>query len=55
MDSMAESSGRRFYGDKIALKSLACAPANELGVVYLFGVLHDVFDFSIESIQSRQS
>jgi hypothetical protein len=26
---------------------------NELGVVYLFGVLHDTFDFKIESIQSR--
>ncbi len=33
-------------------KSLSCAPVNELGVVYLFGVLHDTFDFKIESIQS---
>jgi len=43
---------KRFYGPKIDFKSLSCAPVNELGVVYLFGVLHDVFDFKIEAIQS---
>lgn len=43
---------KRVFGDKINFKSLACAPVNELGVVYLFGVLHDTFDFKIESIQS---
>ena len=42
----------RFFGDKINYKSLSCAPVNELGVVYLFGVLHDTFDFKIESIQA---
>ncbi len=33
-------------------KSLSCAPINEMGVVYLFGILHDVLDFKIESIQA---
>jgi hypothetical protein len=41
----------RVFGDKINFKSLSCAPVNELGVVYLFGLLHDTFDFRIESIQ----
>lgn len=43
---------RRIYGEKISFKSLSCAPVNELGVVYLFGVLHDRLDLQIESIQS---
>ena len=43
---------KRIYGTKISFKSLSCAPVNELGVVYLFGVLHEAFDFKIESIQS---
>ncbi len=43
---------RRQFGEKIDFKSLSCAPINEHGVVYLFGVLHDAFDFKIESIQS---
>jgi hypothetical protein len=43
---------KRIFGDKLAFKSLSCAPVNELGVVYLFGVLHDTLDFKIESIQS---
>ena len=43
---------RRVFGDKINFKSLSCAPVNELGVVYLFGVLHDTFDLKIESIQA---
>ena len=42
----------RIFGDKIHFKSLSCAPVNELGVVYLFGVLHEAFDFKIESIQA---
>jgi hypothetical protein len=42
----------RVFGNRINFKSLACAPVNELGVVYLFGVLHDTFDLKIESIQS---
>jgi hypothetical protein len=49
---MTTSNRRRLFGDKIAFKSLSCAPVNELGVVYLFGVLHVTFDFKIESIQS---
>ena len=43
---------KRIFGDKISFKSLSCAPVNELGVVYLFGVLHETFDFKIESIQA---
>lgn len=43
---------KRIFGDKVNIKSLSCAPVNELGVVYLFGVLHDTFDFRIESIQA---
>lgn len=53
MESGAHSpKPRRVFGDRIHFKSLSCAPVNELGVVYLFGVLHDLFDFSIESIQA---
>ena len=43
---------KRIFGEKISFKSLNCAPVNELGVVYLFGVLHEKFDFFIESIQA---
>lgn len=43
---------KRVFGDKVQFKSLSCAPVNELGVVYLFGVLHETFDFQIESIQA---
>lgn len=43
---------KRVFGDKVQFKSLSCAPVNELGVVYLFGVLHDTFDLKIESIQA---
>ena len=46
------SNSKRIFGDKINFKSLSCAPVNELGVVYLFGVLNDTFDFRIESIQA---
>jgi len=49
---MITTNRKRIFGDKIGFKSLSCAPVNELGVVYLFGVLHDTFDFIIESIQS---
>ena len=41
------------YGEKVDFKSLSCAPINELGVVYLFGVLHEAFDFKIELIRAR--
>ena len=43
---------KRVFGDKFSFKSLSCAPVNELGVVYLFGVLHETLDFKIESIQA---
>lgn len=43
---------KRIFGNKLDFKSLSCAPVNEQGVVYLFGVLHESFDFMIESIQS---
>ena len=49
---MTTGNRRRIFGDKISFKSLSCTPVNELGVVYLLGVLHDTFDFKIESIQS---
>jgi hypothetical protein len=42
----------RVFGERLRFKSLSCAPVNELGVVYLFGVLHEAFDFEIESIQA---
>ena len=43
---------KRVFGDKINFQSLSCAPVNELGVVYLFGVLHETFALKIESIQA---
>jgi hypothetical protein len=43
---------KRVFGDKVEFKSLSCAPVNELGVEYLFGVLHETFDFRVESIQA---
>jgi len=43
---------RRRFGERINFKSLSCAPINEQGVVYLFGVLHEVFDFKVELIQT---
>jgi hypothetical protein len=49
---MTTANRKRVFGDKVQFKSLSCAPTNELGVVYLFGVLHDTFDFKIESIQA---
>ncbi len=49
---MTKGDRRRAYGDKTNFKSLSCAPLNELGVVYLFGVLHETSDFRIESIQA---
>jgi len=43
---------KRFYGKKIEFRSLNCAPVNENGVIYLFGVLNESFPFKIESIQA---
>lgn len=50
--AVAKMIRKRVFGDKVQFKSLSCAPVNELGVVYLFGLLHDTFDFKIESIQA---
>lgn len=49
---MTTGNRKRVFGDKVRFKSLSCAPVNELGVVYLFGVLHETFDLKIESIQA---
>jgi hypothetical protein len=49
---MTTANRKRIFGDKVQFKSLSCAPVNELGVVYLFGLLHDTFDLKIESIQA---
>jgi hypothetical protein len=49
---MTSGRRKRIYGSRIDFRSLSCAPSSELGVVYLFGVLHDVFDLKIESIQA---
>jgi hypothetical protein len=43
---------RRRFGEKLNYRSLSCAPINENGVIYLFGVLQDVIDYKIESIQA---
>ena len=47
-----KTKSRRVFGSRINFRSLSCAPINELGIVYLFGVLHDTFDFKIESVQA---
>ena len=47
-----QSRKRRQFGTKINCRSLSCAPINEHGVVYLFGVLQDVLDYKVESIQA---
>jgi hypothetical protein len=49
---MTTANRKRVFGDKMQFKSLSCAPVNELGVVYLFGVLHETLDLKIESIQA---
>lgn len=43
---------RRIYGKPVNLRSLKTEPINEHGVIYLFGVYHDIFGFEIESIQA---
>ena len=47
-----QSSKNRKFGAKMNFRSLSCAPINEHGVVYLFGVLQDVLDYKVESIQA---
>jgi hypothetical protein len=46
------SNRRRKIGKRINFRSLAHAPTNEQGVVYLFGMVHDKLDFTIESVQT---
>lgn len=43
---------RPVLGEKIDFQGLLHAPVNELGVVYLFGILSDDLDFVVESFQS---
>jgi hypothetical protein len=43
---------RPVLGERIDFRSLLHAPINELGVVYLFGILSDDLGFSVESIQN---
>ncbi len=43
---------RRQFGNRVDFKSMGCAPINEQGVVYLFGVLHDALDLKVESVQT---
>lgn len=43
---------RRRYGKAIQFRSLRHAPINELGVVFLFGMLSEELGFEVESIQS---
>jgi hypothetical protein len=47
-----QSKKRRRFGSKINFRSLSCSPINEFGVVYLFGVLQDVIDYKVESIEA---
>jgi hypothetical protein len=43
---------RPVLGERIDFRWLAHAPVNELGVVYLFGVLSNDLGFNVESIQA---
>ncbi len=44
--------GRPVLGEKIDFQGLTYAPVNELGVVYLFGILSKDLGFEVESVQS---
>ena len=50
--SLAESKLRRKYGPTIEFRGLRHAPTNELGVVFLFGMLAEELGFAVEDIQS---
>lgn len=43
---------RRKYGELINFRGMQHAPVNELGVVFLFGMLADEMDFRVESVQA---
>ena len=43
---------KRVLGERIDFGHMTYAPANEQGVVFLFGVLHEKLDIYIESVQT---
>ena len=43
---------RRKYGELINFRGMQHAPVNELGVVFLFGMLAHELDFRVESVQA---
>jgi hypothetical protein len=48
---LTKTKSRRKYGPSIDFPGLRHAPTNELGVVFLFGMLVEKLGFSVESIQ----
>ncbi len=50
--SLKRTKSRRRYGRTIDFRGLRHAPINELGVVFLFGMLADHLGFVVESIQT---
>lgn len=50
--SYEQLSDRPVLGHRIDFRGLVHAPVNELGVVYLFGVLSEELGFVVESVQS---
>jgi len=47
-----KKSTRRKYGKLINFRGMQHAPVNELGVVFLFGMLANEMDFRVESVQA---
>jgi hypothetical protein len=43
---------RRLYGEVLSFRGLLHAPTNELGVVFLFGVISQELGFVVESVQA---
>ena len=43
---------RRKFGPQINFRNLTYAPVNELGVVFLFGLLHESLGLHVESVQA---
>ena len=50
--SLNKSRSRRRYGPTIDFRGLRHAPINELGVVFLFGMLAEELGFVVESVQT---
>jgi hypothetical protein len=50
--SLTRSKSRRRYGPTIDFRGLRHAPINELGVVFLFGMLAEELGFVVESVQT---